>query len=393
MRYVSRSEAERYCSILGMAMSRAMREIHGVVKKIAPTPLNVLVVGESGTGKELIARCLHHYSNRSTGPFVAVNCAALPEHLVESELYGHEKGAFTGATAQRIGKLELAHGGSVLLDEVGDMPLAAQAKTLRVLQERELERIGGNKTMRLDIRIISATNKHLEQAVRRGSFRQDLFYRLGSCVINVPPLRDRREDIPYLATYFLRKYAHENGRVVSGISEAAMAALMEYSFPGNVRELENIIQVASVFASRDRITSDDLPAIVRKGSERERHHRTDGREGDELLAVLGSVMISDNGGGEKLWHASLRTVSIETIHEFLIRTDGREFSRQEFASFLGRRARDNRNKYGTVGRYLSILRRSGIVARNDKKANETRYKLCKPLRDMQNNGCGDPDCA
>ena len=243
--------------------SKALQRIHGMIKQVAPTDSTVLILGESGTGKELVASSIHLQSNRAGKPFVRINCAAIPEGLMESELFGHEKGAFTGAHARKLGKFELADGGTMLLDEIGELPLPLQAKLLRVLQESMYERVGGVGTIRIDVRILCATSKNLEQAVENGSFRQDLFYRLNVIPINVPPLRERKEDIPALTNHFLHGFSIKRG-VAMEMSPEAMQCLLEYDYPGNVRELKNILERASVLAPEQVIKPDDLPADLSK---------------------------------------------------------------------------------------------------------------------------------
>jgi two-component system response regulator FlrC len=227
-------------------------------ERIARSDASVLVQGESGTGKELIARTIHQNSSRAGGPFVAVNCAAIPEQLLESELFGYERGAFSGALSQRIGKLEAAQNGTILLDEISEMDRHLQAKLLRALQEREIDRIGGRAPVRLNIRVIATTNKDLEQEVARQTFRQDLYFRLNVVSINIPSLRDRPKDIPVLAEYFLEKYRAENGRIRRRLSTAAMHALMHHDWPGNVRELENTIHRAMVLTTDAVISTEAL---------------------------------------------------------------------------------------------------------------------------------------
>ncbi|HKR00306.1 MAG TPA: sigma 54-interacting transcriptional regulator [Pyrinomonadaceae bacterium] len=239
--------------------SARLREVYQFIARVAPTSATVLIEGESGTGKELAARATHLNSPRKNKPFIAVNCAALTETLLESELFGHEKGAFTGAIAQKKGKLEVADGGTLFLDEVGEMSPLLQAKLLRVLQEREFERVGGTRTLKVDIRIIAATNKDLEEAIRQGTFRQDLYYRLNVVSLSMPPLRERREDIPLLASYFVQKYSDKCNRKVRGISSEARARLKNYDWPGNVRELENAIERAVVLGTTELILPEDLP--------------------------------------------------------------------------------------------------------------------------------------
>jgi Nif-specific regulatory protein len=242
--------------------SPKIREVLRLIARAAPADTTVLIEGESGTGKELVARAIHNNSRRSGKPFIAINCATLNENLLESELFGHEKGAFTGAMIQKPGKLEIAKGGTLFLDEIGEMAHSIQAKLLRVLQEREFERVGGTRRIAADIRVIAATNRELQQAVRAGSFRQDLFFRLNVITISMPPLRERREDIPVLANYFAARFAARSGRTLAGISPAARALLMQYDWPGNVRELENAIERAVVLGSADHILPEDLPEAI-----------------------------------------------------------------------------------------------------------------------------------
>lgn len=242
-----------------------MRNVYQLIAKVAPTDSTVLIGGESGTGKELAAHAIHLNSPRAGKPFAAINCAALTETLLESELFGHERGAFTGAIAQKKGKLEAADGGSIFLDEVAELAPTLQAKLLRVLQEREFERVGGTRLIKVNIRLIAATNKDLEEAVKDGSFRQDLYYRLNVVRLVMPPLRERREDIPLLASYFASKYGQKCNRKVTGISAEARAYLMSYDWPGNVRELENAIERAVVLGSSNMIRPEDLPETLLEG--------------------------------------------------------------------------------------------------------------------------------
>jgi Nif-specific regulatory protein len=242
--------------------SDRMRTVRRLIAKVAAGDSTVLVLGASGTGKELVARAIHRNSRRSAKPFVAINCAALTESLIESELFGHEKGAFTGAFAQKKGKLEEAQGGTVFLDEIGELVPSLQVKLLRVLQEREFQRVGGTRLVNVDIRVVAATNRNLEQEVRHGTFRQDLFFRLNVVSVVMPELRERREDIPLLARHFLRKHANRCGRRVSGFSDEALACLVAHDWPGNVRELENAIERALVLGTTEQVLPDDLPESV-----------------------------------------------------------------------------------------------------------------------------------
>ena len=238
--------------------STAMQQIFGTILRVAPTRATVLLAGESGVGKVLIARCIHFHSPRKERPFVKINCTALPENLMESELFGYEKGAFTGATVSKPGKFEQADTGTVMLDEIGDVPNNIQVKLLRVLQEREFERLGSNKTQHIDVRVVAATNRDLRAALEDGTFREDLYYRLNVVPIEIPPLRERKEDIPYLANHFVEKLSPEMGGRVHGVTDAAIEKLMQYSWPGNVRELENVIERSIVMALRDKLDAADI---------------------------------------------------------------------------------------------------------------------------------------
>lgn len=239
--------------------SEAMRDVFKAIGQVATSDVTVMVTGESGTGKELVSRCIHQHSLRSTKPFLAVNCAAIPENLIESELFGHEKGAFTGATQQRQGKFELCDGGTLFLDEIGDMALPTQTKILRALQEGEIQRVGGQSTIKINIRLIAATNQNLEKMVSGKTFREDLYYRLNVMRIRMPSLRDRLSDVPELVDFMLQRLAKDRGSSVTQISQDAMQVLCRYSWPGNVRELENTIQRSFVLAQGDTILKKDLP--------------------------------------------------------------------------------------------------------------------------------------
>jgi len=248
-----------------VSASRQMEEALNLVGRVSRSSATILILGESGTGKELIARAIHYSSPRADKPFVKVNCAALPENLLESELFGHEKGAFTGAVARRIGRFELADLGSIFLDEIGDLSPSLQMKLLRVLQEKEFERVGSNQTIRSDVRVIAATNRNLEETIRKGTFREDLYYRLNVVTISLPPLRERKEDIPLLVEHFLEKHNRENKKNVTSLSKEARDLLRHYDYPGNVRELENIVERAVVLCRGDALTTQDLPLNLREG--------------------------------------------------------------------------------------------------------------------------------
>jgi len=258
-----RRELETRYRLAGLETANAkMSEAINTAARAAASRATILIRGESGTGKELLARAIHHASPRSKGPLVAVNMAAVPETLVESELFGHERGAFTGADRERRGRFELADGGSLFLDEIGDLPRATQAKLLRVLQEQTFERLGGTRSLHVDARVIAATNRDLEAMVRQGEFREDLYYRLNVVTIDLPPLRSRREDIPLLVDHFLRRFAAESKAAVESVSREAMDVLLKYEYPGNVRELENIVHRAVVLARGPVVTTADLPLHV-----------------------------------------------------------------------------------------------------------------------------------
>jgi Nif-specific regulatory protein len=242
--------------------SPAMQPVYELIEKVAPTDTAVLIRGESGTGKELVAHAIHFNSRRKDRPFIKVNCAVLAEGVLESELFGHEKGSFTGAAGKRIGRFELAGGGSIFLDEIGDISLSTQVKLLRVLQEKEFERVGGTESIRADVRVIAATNKNLEEAIKKGQFREDLFFRLNVVPIHVPPLRERREDIDRLASHFLNRYSLEANKKISRIDKKALDMMARYHWPGNVRELENAIQRAVVLADSDTIYPSNLPLDI-----------------------------------------------------------------------------------------------------------------------------------
>jgi nitrogen regulation protein NR(I) len=259
--------------------SRAMQEVYKAIGRVASTEATVLIRGESGTGKELVARAIYQHSQRAERPFQVINCVAIPENLLESELFGYEKGAFTGASHRRLGKIEQAHGGTVFLDEIGDMPFGIQSKILRLLQERSIERLGGRETIPVDVRIIAATNRDLETALREGRFREDLYYRLKVVTITLPPLRDRLDDLPLLADYFLARYARELEMDPPGITPEALAALGAYRWPGNVRELANAIHKALIFNRGAPIRPEEMAQAVDAGTPR----RLPDAGGDRIL--------------------------------------------------------------------------------------------------------------
>jgi DNA-binding NtrC family response regulator len=255
------NQRHRISSIVGS--SPAMQQVFDSVLQVAPSKASVLITGESGTGKELVAAAIHEHSTRASGPFIKLHCAALAETLLESELFGHERGSFTGAVARRDGRFQQADRGTLFLDEIGEISPATQVKLLRFLQEHEFERVGGNQTIKVDVRVIAATNRDLLQRVKDGKFREDLYYRLNVVTIDIPPLRSRTSDIPLLATHFLERYARENGKTLTGFADAALERLVRYPWPGNVRELENAVERAVVVARGDMVRPEDLsPSIL-----------------------------------------------------------------------------------------------------------------------------------
>jgi two-component system nitrogen regulation response regulator NtrX len=246
-----------------------MKQLKEEIQRAAPTDSYVLINGENGTGKELVARSVYAMSNRKDGPFVDVNCAAIPEELIESELFGYEKGAFTGASGKKIGKFDMADGGTILLDEIGDMSVMTQAKILRILQEQTFARVGGTKTIKVDVRVLAATNQNLKKKIEDGTFREDLFYRLNVIPLYVPPLRERLEDIPLLAEHFIEEFAGEDKRRKKTFSDAAMKVLTRYRWPGNVRELKNLIERLIIMSPDQVIDAGDLPESIRSDHDRD----------------------------------------------------------------------------------------------------------------------------
>jgi DNA-binding NtrC family response regulator len=298
----------------------------------AQSRATILIRGESGTGKELFARAIHYNSPRADGPFVKVNCAALPEGLIESELFGHEKGAFTHAIKQTRGRFEMAHGGTLLLDEISEIPIGLQAKLLRVLQEREFERVGSSESIRVDVRLVTTSNRNLEEMIARSEFREDLYYRLNVIPLQLPPLRDRKGDIPMLADHFLRKYNDENDRGIKGITDKAMKLLMNYHWPGNIRELENYIERAVVLCKGDTLTDQDFPSHLVLGPLSGFAPVT--LERDVTVAELEKVAIIntlERYGGNRTKAAEVLGISSRTLrnklHEYgLMGSSGREVS-------------------------------------------------------------------
>jgi len=260
--YVVESESEQKGKYGLVGQSTEMHSIFDVIERVADTPSTVLITGESGTGKELVAKALHEQSSRKTGPFIKINCAAIPKTLMESELFGYEKGAFTGATSSKPGRFELADEGTLFLDEIGEIPVEMQVKLLRAIQESEFERVGGIKTIKVNVRLITATNRDLEQEIQRGNFRDDLYYRLNVVPLQIPPLRKRTGDVPLLVTHIIKKFNERLKKAVSGIADDALAALEAHNWPGNIRELENVIERTLLFCKGDKIERADLQLAI-----------------------------------------------------------------------------------------------------------------------------------
>jgi DNA-binding NtrC family response regulator len=259
VKYLRERIDERYDFGRMIGKGKGMKHIFHLIEQIAPSRATVLVMGESGTGKELVSRAIHHQSPRKNFPFITINCAAIPETLMESELFGHEKGAFTNAIEKKLGRCEVAHPGTLFLDEIGELSLATQAKILRFLEEKEFNRVGSSKTIKVDVRLITATNKDLTQQIKKGEFREDLYYRINVVPLVIPPLRDRREDIPLLIEHFIKKINEENGKRVKGVSEEVLTWMTQYNWPGNVRELENLIERMVALTPNEYIQPCELP--------------------------------------------------------------------------------------------------------------------------------------
>ena len=312
---------QKFDGIIGK--SQKMRRVMEIVEQVAQTKASVLITGESGVGKELVADALHELSNRSKGPYVKVHCAALSESLLESELFGHEKGSFTGAVSQKKGRFELADKGTIFLDEIGEINAQVQIKILRVLQEKQFERVGGEKTLSIDTRIVSATNRNLQEEIKLGNFREDLFYRLNVVKIEVPPLRDRKDDIPLLSAAFLKEFNEENEKSIEGFSSKARSALYSYSWPGNIRELRNCIESTVVLSKGSVIELDDLPLSVTSAAREDQIHLPLGStmetaEKEFIIATLNyckgnkSKAAEMLGIGRKTLHRKIQEYQIES---------------------------------------------------------------------------------
>lgn len=299
--------------------SKKMRDLFEVLALAAHSHATILIIGESGTGKELIANAIHKNSPRADKPFIKVNCAALPENLLESELFGHEKGAFTGAASRRMGRFELANSGTIFLDEIGDMSPATQAKILRVIQEGEFERLGGEKTVKVDVRSIAATNKDLKEQVHLGNFRKDLYFRLSVVPVNIPPLKDRKEDIPLLAEHFVKQYSEKNQRLIKGFSPMAMDLLMRYSWPGNVRELENCVERAVIMCREQFITPEELPIAIQSLVEKDEPKQIGVQPGHTLQEVEKEMILTtlEQTNGNRTKAAEILGITRQTLQNKL----------------------------------------------------------------------------
>ncbi len=302
-----------------LGKSKPMQAVFDLIRRVADSPTNVLITGESGTGKELVAKAIHYNSDRRHAPFVPVNCAAIPEALLESELFGHVKGAFTDAKMDKRGLFEEAHTGTLFLDEISELPIMLQAKLLRAIQEREIRRVGATKPIAVDVRIIAATNLNLAEEVRAKRFREDLYYRLNVIEIRLPPLRERREDIPLLVDAFLKKCAEARGKQVQGVSEAALALLVDYAWPGNVRELENVIERAVTLSRGDKIVPEDLPSAI-QGARGERRILDEAAERTLSLEAMEKeyiLRILEKTGGNKYQAAHILGIDRKTLYRKL----------------------------------------------------------------------------
>lgn len=363
-----------FCNIIGR--SPCMRALFERIERVAQNDSNVLILGPTGTGKNLVANAIHCLSRRKNHSLVTVHCAAFPEHLLESELFGHCKGAFTSAYQDRRGRFEQAHGSTLFLDEVGELNPATQVKLLRVLQFKTFERVGENKPTKVDIRIVAATHRDLKKGIVEGWFREDLYYRLNVIPIWIPPLKERRDDIPLLVHHLLRKFSQQSGKGPLTITNNALRSLMVYSFPGNVRELENIIERMTGLTEKPIITrkkiASEMPEIVKP-----RHLKTGSKciGKKKLQGELRKIRLPRTDGRTVQWHQTVRCVHFEVIGRVLHKTGGHWFTRKMFADALRDNAVSDRSKYKTAGVYLSILTANRICIHNGNKANQSAYKL------------------
>ncbi|HET9846719.1 MAG TPA: sigma-54 dependent transcriptional regulator [Nitrospira sp.] len=311
-----------FSQILGK--SKPMREVFELIRRVANSPTNILITGESGTGKELVAKAIHYNSDRKDAPFIPVNCAAIPDQLLESELFGHMRGSFTDAKGDKHGLFEEAHKGTLFLDEISELPITLQAKLLRAIQEKEIRRIGATKPISVDVRIIAATNLNLAEEVKAKRFREDLYYRLNVIEVKLPPLRDRREDIPLLVDGFLKKCGEARGKEVKGVTESALAMLMDYMWPGNVRELENVVERAVTLSRREKIMPDDLPPIV-QGALGDRRVLEEAAEKTLPLHEIEKEYIKkilEKTGGNKYQAAQVLGIDRKTLYRKLAEIEG-----------------------------------------------------------------------
>jgi two-component system nitrogen regulation response regulator GlnG len=335
---------ERTDAIIGRCPS--MLQVYKAIGRVAEQDVTVLITGETGTGKELVARAIYQHSQRAAGPYLAINCAAIPEQLLESELFGHEKGAFTGADRSRIGKFEQCSGGTLFLDEVGDMSPLTQSKLLRVLQEQRFERLGGNETIKTDTRVLAATNRDLAALVTRGRFRQDLFYRLSVFTIHLPPVRERGEDLALLVQHYIRRFSKELGKEITGVAPDALEALRQYSWPGNVRELQSVLKQALLQATGTILVTDFLPASLLK-----QNPSAESPSAEETRPLLQFIDEQLTGGTENLYEQSLRRMERLLLTRVLLHTHGNQV---QASKILGITRGSLRNKLRELG--ISIAR-------------------------------------
>lgn len=354
-----------------LGKSGPLKNLLNMIDKAAKFPVPVLITGESGTGKELVAKTIHLKSAVQEGPFEAVNCCGFPDTLIDSALYGYEKGAFTGASHRNLGWFETANNGTLVLDEIGDMPLYAQTKLLRVLQEKEIVRLGSTTPLKINTRIIAATNKNLNDEIKIGKFRSDLYYRLAVFEIEVPSLRERKDDIPILVNHFIDKFSEQYGiEKKSIVTPDALSVLKKYPFPGNVRELENVILKILICSEGGRIDVDHLPGEVKSGMDQTTDIDTE-VDGQKLYHAL--ITITNEKG--LFWANTLKNPGLLPLYGFLLETKGNPFTRQAFCNHLSDLDPQKRNKEKTATRFLNLLKENNILSRNLKKANQTRYKL------------------
>ena len=371
----NKTKLNQFCGMVGKSLP--MLNVFQLIRQYAASNITVLIQGESGTGKELVAQAIHQQGRRSSKPFVAVNCGALPDNLVESEFFGHEKGSFSGAVSQRPGRFESANHGTLFLDEIGELPPHIQVKLLRVLQNQEFERVGGAQKIKTDVRIIAATNKNLAAEVLAGRFREDLYYRINILPVNVPPLRERTDDIPLLIDHFMSKYCGQIGMQPFRIPWQEIEALKDQPFPGNVRELENMIARMVVLAGGVGGKVDITPEIAAAcGLRTAACGLNPPIQSRKLLNALKQIEIP-NSSSPKKWHQTLQCTNIEKLHSFLVDYGVQEFTRADFAQFLNEQAINGKNKYKTAGEYLKILKECNICLHNGQPSNKSRYKIAE----------------